>query len=84
MSMNPHSKEITGFVFYIMSEIYWYGRNWELIVVYEKQVVNNYIYVYEADVCLGCHIFSSLFPIEGGPLRWHRNTRNGEEPTKGG
>ena len=40
MSMNPHSKEITGFVFYIMSEIYWYGRNWELIVVYEKQVVN--------------------------------------------
>jgi len=48
--MNPHSKEITGFVFYIMSEIYWYGRNWELIVVYEKQVVNNYIYVYEADV----------------------------------
>ena len=40
MSMNPHSKEITGFVFYIMSEIYWYGRNWELIVVYEKQVLN--------------------------------------------
>ena len=66
MSMNPHSKEITGFVFYIMSEIYWYGRNWELIVVYEKQVVNIYIYVYEADVCLGCHNCSSLFPIEGG------------------
>ena len=84
MSMNPHSKEITGFVFYIMSEIYWYGRNWELIVVYEKQVVNIYIYVYEADVCLGCHIFSSLFPIEGGPLRWQRHKRNGEEPTKGG